>query len=254
MIVLEQIVESRAFKILSLLVILLGAIVVGAETIPGLRAEYSFLLMLIDQLVIAYFVFEMVIRILAKRKPRWHFFKDGWNVFDFFIIAGCLLPAGGPFFSVLRLARVLRVLRVLTMFPRLQILVISLLKSFSSIGYIGLLLLLQVYVFGVLGVFTFGANDPIHFGDLGRAFLTLFQVLTLEGWVDIMKIQMLGCNIVGYEQFTSLCTHPEANPAAAVAYFVSFIVLGTMVVLNLFIGVVTSGIQQANEEMKLLSA
>jgi voltage-gated sodium channel len=122
------------------------------------------------------------------------------------------------------------VFRLITALPRLQLIVGALIKSVPSMGYISLLMLIQVYIFAVLGNYLFGKYDPENFGNLGASMLTLFQVITLEGWVEVMKA--LPENIV-----TSL-------------YFVSFILLGTMIILNLFIGVILSGFEEVKKEIE----
>lgn len=68
----------------------------------------------------------------------------------------------------------------------------GLLLSMSSIAYIGMLLMLLFYLFAVLGVSVFGFNDPVHFGTLHMAFITLFRCSTLEDWTDVMYISMFG--------------------------------------------------------------
>jgi voltage-gated sodium channel len=134
---------------------------------------------------------------------------------------------------VLRLVRVLRVLRLVTAVPRLQLLVGALIKSVPSMSYVALLLCLLFYVYAVAGVALFGANDPANFGTLPTAGLTLFQVVTMEGWTDLMHAQF------------------EAYPGRAVPvmYFLSFILIGTMIILNLFIGVIVNGMDEARQEM-----
>jgi voltage-gated sodium channel len=98
-------------------------------------------------------------------------------------------------------------------------------------GYVGLLLFLIVYVYAVLGTHLFKATDPQHFGHLGLAFLSLFQIITLEGWAEIFRPQF---EIYGWP---------------AVVYFVSFILLGTMILLNLLIGVVLRSMEQVQSEL-----
>jgi len=95
------------------------------------------------------------------------------------------------------------------------------------------LLSVLFYIYAVLGVSLFGKTDPEHFGTLGAAALTLFQVVTLEGWADIMRAQFAA-----------------QSTLATVAYFVTFILLGTMTVLNLLIGVIVSGMDEARREME----
>ena len=76
-------------------------------------------------------------------------------------------------------------------------------------------LALLFYVYGVAGVFLFGRNDPAHFGKLGVAMLTLFTVVTLEGWADLMYRQIYGCDPTGEGTAAALCRMPEAQPLVA---------------------------------------
>jgi voltage-gated sodium channel len=124
----------------------------------------------------------------------------------------------------------------------------ALLKSLPSIGYVALLLSIQFYIYAVLGVFLWGENDPARFGSLPIAFLTLFQCVTMEGWVDIMHTQMWGCAQFVTDSASNLCTASRGMPIIAPIYFISFIILGTMIILNLFIGVMMNSLQEMQLE------
>jgi voltage-gated sodium channel len=152
--------------------------------------------------------------------------------------------------AVLRLARILRAFKLVTALPKLQIIVGSLLKSIPSMGYVGLLLILHFYMYGVMGTFLFSENDPLHFGNLQTSMLSLFRAVTLEDWTDLMYINMYGCDNYGYDGSHVPCTSPNAMPVAAGIYFVSFILTGAMVVINLFIGVIIGGMDEMKEELK----
>jgi voltage-gated sodium channel len=228
--------------------IVFAGVLVGIETSPELVKTHGEVLHLLDKLVLGIFIFEIAVKLGAEGRRPWRFFSDGWNVFDFLIVASSLLPLGGQQLMVLRLVRLLRVLRLVRTLPKLQILVTALIKSFPSMGYVSLLLGLVFYVFGVAGTFLFSQNDPVHFGSLSTSLLSLFRIVTLEGWTELLYIQMRGCDAFGYADFPQLCTAPLAQPAAAVVFFVVFILLGTMVVLNLFIGVIMNGMTEATEE------
>jgi voltage-gated sodium channel len=250
---LKRIADSNRFQHSITLVILFAAVLVGAETYPAIIREYGTLLHALDRVVLGIFVLEIAIKLGAEGRRPWRYFTDAWNVFDFVIVAAAFLPAAGPYVTVLRLARLLRVLRLVRTIPKLQLLVNALLKSIPSMGYVSLLLLLLFYVYAVAGVFMFGKNDPLHFGSLQVALITLFSTVTLEGWTDILYIEMYGCAAFGYSERPELCTAPLARPAVAVAYFISFVLVGTMVMLNLFIGVIMNGMSeaQAEEEARL---
>jgi voltage-gated sodium channel len=135
--------------------------------------------------------------------------------------------------AVLRLLRVLRTLRFLTHIPRRRLIVETMLRSLSSMGYISMLLGLLFYIYGVIAVFSFGELAPSYFGSLSVAVLTLFQIVTLEGWVEILnqlKIEF---------------------PLSGPAFLISFIVIGTMIVLNLFIGVIVNSLAEAQSDSRV---
>lgn len=228
-------VHARWFHHGMLGIILLTAVVVGLETSSSITSRWGGVLHALDRIIVSIFVVELLMRLGAYGRRWWEFFYDPWNVFDFVVVAICLLPLQAQFAAVLRLVRVLRVLRLVTALPGLQILVTALLKSIPSMGYVGVLLGLHFYVYAVMGVFLFGSVDGEHFGTLGQALLTLFQVVTLEGWADIMRHQMSAPGAL-------------TGPAGAILYFVSFILLGTMIILNLLIGVIMNAMQEAQEE------
>ncbi len=248
---LGRLVDSNEFQYGILAVIVLAAALVGLETSRDLASKHAGLLHGLDILVVWIFVVEAALK-MARYGRRWYvYFADPWNVFDFIIVAVCLLPVGGPYAAVLRLARVLRAMRVVTAVPKLQLLVGSLLKSIPSLLYVGMLLGVLFYIYGVVGVFLFRGNDPVHFQNLSTALLTLFRVVTLEDWTDVMYIQMYGSDAYpGYADFAQAHLR-EASRGLAIlgaAYFVSFVLLGTMIMLNLFIGVIINSMDEAQAE------
>ena len=224
--------ESFWFRKLSLSVILLAGLLVGLETNAQWIQNNQEWLNLINRAILLFFVFELVIRISAYGKRPWSFFKEGWNNFDFMVVVLCLLPLSGSFAAVLRLIRILRILRLISALPKLQLLTGALLKSFSSMGYVGLLLSLVCYIYGVAGVHLFSSYDPEHFGSLSLALLTLFRVITLDNWSDIFLIV------------------EAQSPWAAILYFITFILLGTMIMLNLVIGVIMNSMSDMHTELE----
>jgi voltage-gated sodium channel len=239
------IVESNLFRNFILGLIILSGVIVGIETYPETYSKNAALFHLIDQVIIYIFVFEISIKIISNGKKPWNFFLDPWNVFDFIIVAVCFIPdINTNFVTVLRLARILRVFRIISVLPKLQILVNTLLKSIPSMGYVVVLLGIVFYIFAVTGSFLFGKTDPIHFGSLHISMITLFKVLTLEGWTDIMNIQLYGSSEPSAEYTMKVVSY------ASVAYFVSFILIGAMIIMNLFIGVVMNSMQESQNEME----
>jgi voltage-gated sodium channel len=247
---IRAIVESAWFSRAILGLIVFAAVLVGLETYPRLMDRYGKLFHVLDTVVIWLFALEAALKMIAGGRRWYDYFRDPWNLFDFTIVVVCFLPVDAHYAQVLRLARVLRALRLVSAVPKLQLLVGSLLKSLPSMGYVGLLLLIMFYVYAVLGVFLFRENDPVHFRNLELSMLSLFRVVTLEDWTDIMYIQMYGSENYpfseqdrGRYEFSS-----TARPFVGALFFVSFVMLGTMIMLNLFIGVIIQSMDEAQSE------
>ena len=237
--------------------ILLTGVVVGAQTYKDFAEKNVTVLNFLDQTILVIFTIEALIKILAEGHRPFNYFKNPWNVFDFAIVAACLLEPflqlGGAFLPILRLARILRVLRLITAIPKLQLLVTCLLKSLPSMFYVSILLFLLFYVYGAMAVFLFGENDPIHFRNLQTSILSLFRVVTLEDWSDVMYINMYGSNAYGYSVDDLSKWNPASSqsPLGAAIFFVSFVLIGTMIVLNLVIGVIMNSMDESNEEISI---
>jgi voltage-gated sodium channel len=242
----RNVAEATWFHYFITGVIVFAGALVGIETSPALVQSHGGALHVLDRVILAVFVIEIVIKLAAEGGTPWRYFRDPFNCFDFAIVAVSLLPLGAQYITVLRLLRLLRVLRLVHALPRLQILVSALLKSIPSMGYVGMFLGLLFYVYGVAGVFLFGQNDPARFGTLGTAMLSLFTVVTLEGWAELMYFQLHGCEALAEGAAAlALCKSSQAQPVAAPLYFITFILFGTMIVLNLFIGVIMNSMQEA---------
>lgn len=228
--------------------IIFAAVLVGLETYPALLDRYHDTFKALDRVVVGLFVVELILRLLAYGRKPWRFFTNGWNLFDFFVVAICLVPVNAQAAAALRLVRVIRALRLLTAIPQLQLVIGALLRSIPSIGYIGVLLVLLFYIYAVVGTTLFAANDPANFGSLHRAALSLFRVVTLEDWTDLMYSQIYGTDVYPSQVKPPIGDSPTARPIAAVLYFGSFVLVGTMIVLNLFIGVVINSLTDAQRE------
>jgi len=261
----KDISQAKWFTTFIFGVIILAGIVVGAQTYKAFEAEHHALLTALDSIILGIFVLEVVIKIIAEGRRPWQYFKDPWNIFDFTIVAVCLLPINNSeFVAVLRLARVLRVMKLVSAIPRLQILVGAVLKSIPSIGYVFLLALLHFYIYGCMATFLFSENDPVHFRNLETSMLSLFRAVTLEDWTDLMYINMYGSANYGYDhnvieglkglgiQYSE--EQSKSSPIVASVFFVSFILTGAMIVLNLFVGVMLTGMDEAKKEQELLEA
>ncbi len=221
---IARLVSSQLFQRIVIGLILLNAVTLGLETSTSVMEALGPLLHGLDATLLLIFTAELALRIYAFRG---RFFRDPWGLFDLVVVAIAWMPASGPL-SVLRALRVLRVLRLISVVPSLRNVVEAMLAALPGMGSIVLLMGLLFYVSAVMATKLFGAAMVENFGTLGASLFTLFQLMTLDDWANIVKPAM------------------EAQPYALV-FFVPFIIVSTFVVLNLFIGVIVESIQSLRD-------
>lgn len=226
-----RLVLSQGFQRAIVALILVNAVTLGLETSDRLMDEWGAALHAVDRALLWIFTAEIALRIYAFRG---RFFRDPWGIFDLVVVGIAWLPASGPL-SVLRALRVLRVLRLVSVVPSLRNVVEAMLAALPGMGSIVLLMLLIFYVFSVMAVKLFGDAMPDQFGELGAAFFTLFQLMAMDDFGNIVRQAM------------------EASPQAWL-FFIPFSVIATFVVLNLFIGVIVESIQTLREQRESADA
>jgi voltage-gated sodium channel len=220
----RRIVQARWFEPWMVALILFNAVIIGLETSPEVMDDYGRWLEFANDAVLGVFVLEAALKITAVAPQFRRYFGDGWNLFDFTVVVLSFIPSTGEFALVARLVRVLRVLRLVSAMPQLRLIVATLVRSIPSMGHVLMLLAIVFYIYAITGFHLFHQHDAEHWGSLGAALLTLFQIVTLEGWVEVMETAL------------------EFRPLAWI-YFVSFVLIGTFVVLNLFIAVVVNNLE-----------
>lgn len=220
-----HLVSSTGFQTAVTALILLNAVTLGLETSDTVMANWGGALHVLDDALLYVFTAELALRLFAFRA---RFLRDPWGIFDLIVVGIAWMPATGEL-SVLRALRVLRVLRLASVLPSLRNVVEAMLAALPGMGGIVALMFLLFYVFAVMGTKLYGGLMPEHFGTLGAALLTLFQLMTLDDWANIVR------------------PAAEASPYAYL-YFIPFILVATFVVLNLFIGVIVESIQTLREQ------
>ena len=165
-----------------------------------------------------FFVIEILIRFIGEKEKR-NFFKDGWNIFDTIIVAISLIPIpNNSSYLVLRLLRIFRVLRLISVIPELKKIIEAILASIKRVFYVSLLLFIILYIYATMGSILFGDDDPERWADLGISLITLFQVLTLSSWENVM----LPMQAIYWWSWI---------------YFFSFITICSITILNLVIAI-----------------
>tara|TARA_X000000368_G_C23047488_1_gene719789 strand:- start:455 stop:1246 length:792 start_codon:yes stop_codon:yes gene_type:complete len=218
------------FEAFVISVILISAIAVGFRTYEeSFDPEIFLYLSYLDYFITFVFLIEIIIRIIAE-KSLLDFFRSSWNVFDFVIVAISLIPIESLDSILLaRLVRVFRLLRLVSFIPQFRILIESFITAIPRVGYILLFMFVEFYIFAAIGSILFSEISPMHWGNVGLAMLTLFQTATLEGWPDLM--------------YQSL----EVQSFSWI-FFVVFIILNSLVFMNMIIGVIIDVIVKANDD------
>ena len=208
-------------------VILLNCLVLGLETTAFGKGEYKSVLQIIDEICLIIFTIELALRILAFKLAFFIGKDKGWNLFDFVIVAISLFGASQS--SVLRALRVFRALRLLSVLPQMRLVTEAMLHTLPSLLGVAVLLFIFYYVYAVLCVNLFGAEFPQLFGNLGVSFGTLFQLMIMDDFGNLVRP-------VG-EEF-----------AYAWVVFVSFVLIVGFVVLNLVVGIIVESINEIKEQ------
>lgn len=230
---IEAFLERPLIRSTITALIIANAIILGALTYrPGLSPALVTVLEVLDNAITWVFVAEISAKLYVY---RFQFFKEGWNVFDFVVVAVSLIP-GASAFTVLRALRVLRVLRLLRFVPMMKRITEALLKSIPGMGAILAVIILIIYVGAVMATNMYGAtaNPEVRdmFGTLPDSAMTLFQLMTMDGWSEILA-----------------AVTEDGHPHAWI-FFLVFIFIGSFAVLNLFIALIVEAL--TNEQKAAL--
>jgi voltage-gated sodium channel len=235
----QVVVASKTFDWIITGVILLQAIVLALEATPqmhsfGREGELleAMIFSLTHALVVTVFIIEATLRLTARYPKPQSYFRDGWNCFDFAIIILSLTPFTGGFSTVARLVRLLRITRLITKSTELRAIVSTLVRSIPSIFNILILLSILFFIYAIVGYHLFRNVDPQHWSSFPTSATTLFQIITLEGWVDVMEPIISSLGPIYW------------------LYFASFILVGTFIVINLFISVIVRKSEEAYQQVQ----
>ena len=218
-----KIVYSNIIQRIIITCIVLNSIQLGLDTTVWWHYYAGNFSKILDTLFIWIFAAEIILKLLSDKH---RFFINGWNIFDFLVVAIAFVPGNGAF-SILRVFRIFRALRLLYRIPHLRVIIESLFSSIPSIGWICVLLSIWFYICSVIATSLFGSKFPEWFGSIAKSMYSLFQIMTLESWsMGIVRPVM-------------------AEYPYAWLLFVPFIIFATYTVMNLFIGIMVSAISDA---------
>jgi len=225
--------SNKLFETFVIAVILVSALVIGATTYD-MPAPMLPVFDVLDVAVTLFFLAEIIVRILADGSLR-RFFSQGWNVFDFVIVAASLIPVDESQMVLLgRLLRVFRVLRLVSIIPELRVLLNAFVSAVPRMGYVSLLMFIIFYIYAAAGSLFFAAINETLWGNISIAMLTLFRVATFEDWTDVM--------------YETMAVYPLSW-----LYYLTFIFIVAFIFLNMMIGIVLETLQREHEKLDRVS-
>lgn len=207
------------------------------------------------------FTVDIICKILAHYPDTISFFHDKWNLFDFLLVFATwftFVPhqsrSSQRNIELLRVLRIIRLIKILSWVHDVNIMLRAISSSIKCMVHVIMITFVFFYHFGIAGVLLFAENDPYHFQDLVKALLTLFQISTMDDWIIMARINMMGCDSFGYdtgeEYYDSLCVHPKGLGWLAAWYFVIFIIIAVYVLVSLFLGIIITSMELLKEGIK----
>ncbi|NWU20509.1 SCN5A protein, partial [Dyaphorophyia castanea] len=259
-----DVVSKQAFDVSIMILICLNMVTMMVETDDQSQEKVN-ILHKINMLFVAIFTGECIFKMLALRH---YYFTNGWNIFDFVVvilsIVGTVLSDiiqkyffSPTLFRVIRLARIGRILRLIRGAKGIRTLLFALMMSLPALFNIGLLLFLVMFIYAIFGMANFayvkmegGIDDMFNFQTFANSMLCLFQITTSAGWDGLLNpILNTGppyCdpNLPNANGSKGDC----GSPAVGILFFVTYIIISFLIVVNMYIAIILENFSVATEE------
>ncbi|KAK9539343.1 hypothetical protein VZT92_004453 [Zoarces viviparus] len=260
-----DLVSKQAFDIMIMMLIIINMVTMMVETDEQSEHKET-ILNKINLVFIVIFTTECLIKIFAL---RCYFFTVAWNIFDFVVIilsiVGIVLAdiiekyfVSPTLFRVIRLARIGRVLRLIRAAKGIRTLLFALMMSMPALFNIGLLLFLVMFIYAIFGMANFayvkkqdGLDDMFNFETFGNSMICLFQISTSAGWDNLLSPIMASSPEECDPRFVNTGTNTRGNcgsPSVGIAFFVSYIIISFLIVVNMYIAIILENFSVATEE------
>uniref|UniRef100_A0A8C3TBI7 Sodium channel protein n=1 Tax=Chelydra serpentina TaxID=8475 RepID=A0A8C3TBI7_CHESE len=260
---LFDIVTSQAFDVIIMILICINMITMMVET-DDQSTEKTYILNKINVLFVAIFTAECIMKLLALRH---YYFTNGWNIFDLSVvivsIVGTVLSDivkvfenyfSPTLFRVIRLARIGRILRLIRAAKGIRTLLFALMMSLPALFNIGLLLFLVMFIYAIFGMANFayvqwesGIDDMFNFQTFANSMLCLFQMTTSAGWDGLLS-PILNTGPPFCDPTIRGAVGECGKPAVGIIFFVSYIIISFLIVVNMYIAVILENFSVATEE------
>lgn len=202
------------------------------------------------------FLLELVVKLIALGPHI--YFKSLMNIFDAAVVVISLIEVAiiismssvNKFealsesrtsalraLRILRMFRVLRVTRILRTMKFMKVIVAVVVETAEQYTYVALTLLIFLFIYSLLGMQIYagkliydGASPRLNFDNFASAFLTLFQLLTMENWTDILEV----------------CYSSRVAKWIGLIYIISWLIVGNYIIFNLFLALLLGGFDSDN--------
>ncbi|XP_039508307.1 sodium channel, voltage gated, type VIII, alpha subunit a isoform X2 [Pimephales promelas] len=257
-------VTQQVFDISIMILICLNMVTMMVET-DDQSQETENILYWINFIFIVSFTTEFVLKLFALRH---YYFTNGWNIFDCVVvilsIVGMFLAdliekyfVSPTLFRVIRLARIGRILRLIKGAKGIRTLLFALMMSLPALFNIGLLLFLVMFIFSIFGMSNFayvkreaGIDDMYNFETFGNSMICLFMITTSAGWDGLLA------PILNYppdcdpkkENPGTTVKGDCGNPSVGIFFFVMYIIVSFLIVVNMYIAIILENFSVATEE------
>nr|XP_061799733.1 sodium channel protein type 2 subunit alpha-like [Nerophis lumbriciformis] len=260
-----DITMKQAFDVVIMVLIWLNMVAMMVETDEQSEKKKE-ILSWINGIFICVFTGECLLKMIALRQ---YFFTNGWNVFDFIVVVLSIIGmslseliekyfVSPTLFRVIRLARIGRVLRLIKSAKGIRTLLFALMMSLPALFNIGLLLFLVMFIYAIFGMSNFayvkkesGIDDLFNFETFGNSMICLFQITTSAGWdgllAPILNKYEDDCD-KDFEHPGSAVKGDCGSPSVGIAFFVSYIIICFLIVINMYIAVILENFGVATEE------
>uniref|UniRef100_A0A8C1TV88 Sodium channel protein n=1 Tax=Cyprinus carpio TaxID=7962 RepID=A0A8C1TV88_CYPCA len=257
-------VTQQVFDISIMILICLNMVTMMVET-DDQSQETENILYWVNFIFIVAFTTEFVLKLFALRH---YYFTNGWNIFDCVVvilsIVGMFLAdliekyfVSPTLFRVIRLARIGRILRLIKGAKGIRTLLFALMMSLPALFNIGLLLFLVMFIFSIFGMSNFayvkresGIDDMYNFETFGNSMICLFMITTSAGW-DGLLAPILNyppdCDPNKENPGTSVKGNC-GNPSVGIFFFVMYIIVSFLIVVNMYIAIILENFSVATEE------
>ncbi|KAM9199108.1 sodium channel protein type 5 subunit alpha-like [Mergus octosetaceus] len=260
---LFDIVTRQAFDVVIMILICLNMITMMVETYEQSEMKTN-ILNKINILFVAIFTAECVVKLVALRQ---YYFSNAWNIFDIVVVIMSLLALllsgigevlehflPPTLFRVIRLARIGRILRLIRAAKGIRTLLFALMMSLPALFNIGLLLFLVMFIYAIFGMANFafvkmedGIDDMFNFQTFANSMLCLFQITTSAGWDGLLS-PILNTGPPFCDPNVRGEVGECGKPAIGIIYFVSYIIISFLIVVNMYIAVILENFNAATEE------